>query len=272
MTLLDSTAVYPPEHHVLRDLAIDVQPGRTVNRAWMNVHEHLCNENGRVHTGLVATLVDAICGGLAAVTAQPGWIATADLTLHVAKPIEGDVVSAVARVRRSGRTTIVLEAEVFVNDDESSPVAVSTATFQVLERRQMNPTLVGDLSDDEPRRPFVEGAKRFLQPAYDACGFERLDDERVQVLTAPYILNSLGGIQGGILASLADAATVNALGHPFETVDLHLTYLSLAKVGPVVAAAVPRERRDDYGACSVELFDTGAGRVTTRAETIGVCW
>lgn len=272
MALIESSVVYPPEHHVLRDLAIEVQPGRTQNRAWMATHEFVQNANGRVRTGLVATLVDAICGGLAAVTAQPGWIATADLTMHVAKPIEGDVVGAVARVRRAGRTTIVLESEVFVDDDEANPVALATATFQVLERREMNPTLAGELTDDEPRRPFVEGAKCFTEAAYDACGFERVDDTRMQVSPSPYILNSLGGVQGGILASLVDAATENALGAGMETVDVHLTYLALAKVGPIVATAAVRERHASHGSCSVELFDVGAGRVTTRAETVGVRW
>ena len=271
MTLIDSVVSYPPEHHVLRDLAFDVQFGRSVNRGWMPVNEFVCNARGRVQSGLVATLVDAICGGLAAVTAAPGWIATADLSMHISRPIEGDVVEAVARVRRAGRTTVVLESEIFV-DDREEPTGIATATFSVLQRRDTNPLMNLDLDDEQPRRSFVETTSAFQRPAYEACGFVRCTATTVEVPVHPYILNTLGGVQGGILASLIDAATVNALGDDFETADLHLTYLALAKQGPITAKAEIREVRDAAGTVAVEVSDRGASRVTTRAQTVGVRW
>ena len=272
MTNTASPDVYPPPHHVLRDLAFDVQPGRTINRAWMPVHEYVCNARGRVRTGLVATVVDAICGGLAVVSASPGWIATADLTVHVTAPIVGDEVAAFARVRRSGRTTVVLESEIFVDGRNDDPVAIATATFTVLQRRDNNPILDTEIDGEVPRRPFVEHSARFDRDAYNACGFERIAHDTVQVSPSPYIMNSLGGVQGGILASLIDDATINVLGDEFETVDLHLVYLALAKQGPIRASAIINDLHDDFGSVNVTVEDIGAGRVTTRATAVGVRW
>ena len=49
----------------------------------MPVVPELCGDDGAVRAGALATLVDVIGGGLAATTAHPNWIATADLTLHL---------------------------------------------------------------------------------------------------------------------------------------------------------------------------------------------
>ncbi len=272
MATIDAASVYPPAHHVLRDLAFEVQPGRTINRAWLTTTDMMCNPNGRLHTGLLATMVDAICGGLAAVTAAPGWIATADLTMHVARPLEGDEFAAVARVRRAGRTTVVLEAEVHSDANIHDPIAIATATFSVLQRREQNPTLEAVQGDDQPRRAFVGSTNGFTEPAYGACSFRYLADGVVEVPVHDYILNSLGGVQGGILASLIDAATVHALGDGFETVDLYLTYLALAKQGPIRATPAITHRDSQRGAVSIEVHDTGAQRRNTVANCVGVRW
>jgi uncharacterized protein (TIGR00369 family) len=272
VAIVNTDAAYPPPHHVLRDLALQVQPGTTIHRAWLPVSEQVCNARGRVLTGIVATMVDAICGGLAAVTAAPGWIATADLSMHVGRPLEGDELGAVARVRRSGRTTVILEAEVFADARVDDPLAVCTASFSVLQRRDSNPILVADIGDDEPRRAFVGETSAFESHAYQSCGFQYLDDGVVSVEPHEYILNSLGGVQGGVLASLVDAATVHALGDDFETADLHLVYLALAKVGPIVATPAVLQRNADSGTVSIELHDDGVPRRTTIATSIGVRW
>ena len=273
MAIVNTDAVYPPPHHVLRDLAMQVQANATVNRAWLPVTEHVCNSRGRVLTGVAATMVDAICGGLAAVTAAPGWIATADLTMHVARPLVADrELCAAARVRRAGRTTVIVEAEIFADDATESPLAFCTASFSVLQRRESNPILVADFTDDQPRRAFIGEPTEFARGAYESCGFRYVSNGEVAVSPSEYILNSLGGIQGGVLASLVDAATVHALGPEFETVDLHLVYLALAKVGPIVAAPTVLQRTSTTGTVAVELSDAGVPRRTTVATAVGVRW
>ena len=270
MAIVETGSAYPPELHVLRDLAFEVQPGVDSNRVWMPVNPFVCNERGRVHAGLVITMIDAICGGLAAVTAAPGWIATADLTFHAVRPLVAKEIAGEARVKRAGRTTIVLTTE--VHNENAETLAVATATFSVLPRRDSNPLLESPQNNAERREAFLGGRRELTKPVYDLCGFERRSDGAVEVAATEYIRNSLGGIQGGILGSLADAATVSALGDDFETVDMQLTYLALAKAGPIRATPSVVERHADAGTVAVELRDVGAERTTTRALCKGVRW
>lgn len=264
---------YPPEHHVLRDLAIEVQHGRERSRAWLPCPPEVCDEQGRVRIGAVATAVDAVCGGMAAIAAAPGWIATADFTLHVLAPLEASELEARATVRRAGRTTVVMDAEVVATERPTTPLALGSLTFSVLQRRDSNPVLDAPPAEGEaPRRSFLGATNRFTQPVYDACGFVDHGDGAVEVAVHDYIRNSLGGVQGGVLASLVDAATHSALGPGFQTIDFQLTYLALAKEGPLRATA-RRERVDgDFGAVSVSVHDVGAGRRTTIAQCTGVRW
>ena len=54
-----------------------------------------------MRAGILATLVDAIGGGLAAYAAAPGWIATADLDLQLFGTLTGlSAVDAIGRVLR----------------------------------------------------------------------------------------------------------------------------------------------------------------------------
>src|ERR1700704_3970035 len=94
---------YPPNHHLLRDLRLSFDHGgnnsdERSSRAWMPVVPELCTGDGAVRAGALATLVDVIGGGLAATVAHPGWIATADLTLHVVGAATSGSVEARARV------------------------------------------------------------------------------------------------------------------------------------------------------------------------------
>ena len=74
---------------------------------WINHLELLAGDAS------VTTTHDAVSsgvgGGLAARAAQPDWIATADLTLHVAGAVTEGAVEARARVAHAGRTTVVIE-------------------------------------------------------------------------------------------------------------------------------------------------------------------
>src|SRR3954447_7274836 len=102
---------YPPEHHLLRDLRFTFEHDDAAlrSRAWMPIVPEMCTDLGQARIGALATLVDVIGGGLAATAAAPGWIATADLTLHLVRAARpGSVVEARGRVLRAGRTTVVI--------------------------------------------------------------------------------------------------------------------------------------------------------------------
>jgi uncharacterized protein (TIGR00369 family) len=256
------TSIYPPERHMLRDLRFRFEhdADRTRSRAWMPVVAELCTDQGGARAGALATLVDVIGGGLAAGAAAPGWIATADLTLAVvgaARP--GSVVEARGQVLRAGRTTVVIE--VALVDERERDVGIATMSFAVLPRRDTNP-VADDLHASPPTMATSES--RLAGPLLDQLGV-RVRDAACGIVEVPVIdwaLNSMGAMQGGVVATIADAAAEAALRaatrSPLVVTDLYVTYLGFGRVGPVRSQVEVLGASAGHGAARVELVDAGA--------------
>ncbi len=262
---LAGPVVYPPQHHMLRDLRIEFEHGAHESRAWIPAAAEAADARGHVRTGVLATLVDVIGGGLAALAAAPGWIATADLTLHTLVPIlagRHTTLAAVGRVLRAGRTTVVIECAI-TSEPDPPPAAFATMTFSILERRDVNPVLVA--ADGDPvRQSMATATSRFDRPLLDAFGIRVLAPGVTELDVSPYVVNSLGAVQGGALATLAELAAESLDPNGLAaTVDLQIGYLALAKDGPVRAIA----RALGEGVARVEVVDLGLDRVSTVALT-----
>ena len=267
------TAVYPPDHHLLRDLqfSFDHDASGRRSRAWMPVVTELCTDLGHARAGALATLVDVIGGGLAASAAAPGWIATADLTLHlvgVARP--GSVVEARGVVLRAGRTTVVIE--VALVDERERAIGLATMSFAVLPRRDSNPEV--NLIR-ESRSTMATADSRLARPLLDELGVEVRDATRgvIDVPVVDWALNSMGAMQGGVVATVAEVAAETALRAATNELlvvsDLQLTYLGFGRVGPVRTAVDVLGTSAGYGSARVELVDAGAGsRRMTMAHAV----
>jgi uncharacterized protein (TIGR00369 family) len=262
--------VYPPEHHLLRDLGIEVEHGgELASTAWLAVVPEVLDDTGHVRTGVLATLVDVIGGGLSARAAAPNWIATADLTLHLVRGVRDGNVAAAARVLRAGRTTVVIDVDLR-HDDE--PIGRATMTFSVLPRRDTNPVISFD--DPAPRASLMVPGSGFRAPVLDLLQVAVVDAASgvVEVPVADYSRNSLGALQGGVVALGIDVAAEQALraacGAPVRVTDLHVTYLALVRdrlrTATTVLAATPA-----FGAATVDVVDAGPeGRRTTTARVV----
>jgi len=266
------STTYPPDRHLLRDLQLEFEHGEDrTSRAWMPVVTELLGPDGSVRAGALATLVDVIGGGLAAQAAHPDWIATADLTLHLAGAATGGAVEARARVEHAGRTTVVIE--VGLHDGDGREIGLATMSFARLPRRGTNPDVTTTLT-----------AARSTM-AVDGSGLqvpllEQLDvhvvDAAAGVVEAPvddWSRNSLGSMQGGAVAILVDAATEAAANAgravPLVVADLQLTYLALARVGPVRTRVEVLDTRPGVVVARVELIDVGSDdRVTTIGRVV----
>jgi uncharacterized protein (TIGR00369 family) len=249
---------YPPDEHLLRDLRFSFahDPDGRASRAWMPVVPELCTDRGFARAGALATFVDVIGGGLAATAAQPNWIATADLTLHiVGGAAPGSTVQADARVLRAGRTTVVIEVDLTVDDAD---VAIATMSFSVLPRRDVNPDMSA-VRDDGPSSMAVPDS-RLRTPFLDALGLRVIDAAAgvVEVPVTDWARNSMGAMQGGVVATVADAAAETALrattGDPVVVTDMQVTYLGFGRVGPVRTATEVL----DVHAARVSIADAGA--------------
>jgi uncharacterized protein (TIGR00369 family) len=203
-------------------------------------------------------LVDVTGGGLAARAAAPDWIATADLDVHVAETEdrgEAAVVEAHGRVARAGRTTVVVEVTL-------RPGGTATMTFAVLPRRAGNPDLEA-VGATPGRRSLLPAGPGFAEPFASAVGIEAVDPSagRLSVPVIPYTQNTLGALQGGVVAAVAEAAAASAvaarLGRPTRTVDLHIAYLALGRNGPVVTTTDVLGAAGGRGVARVEVVDTG---------------
>lgn len=262
---------YPPPHHVLRALGYSVvhRPDLT-STARLPVGPHLLGGSGEVATGALATLVDATGGGLAALAARPDWIATSGLTLHLYGPVRAEHVAAQARVVRRGRTTVVLAVDLLADADR--PVGTATMTFALLPRRDANPVMpVLDRPVHHGFAPFDDTPPPDLDTA---IGVE-VGPDSARAPVHPFVINTLGAMQGGVVATLiaraATEAATRRLGDPTVCVDLAIDYLALGKHGPVRAEAHPVRTEPEWVQSEVAVHDEGAdGRRTAVARAVAV--
>lgn len=267
---------YPPPDHVLRELGleVDVRADGTLD-GFLPITDAVRAPSGEPLLGAVATMVDMM-GGIASIRAcTPDRVATADMSLHLVPTGGTDRLEGTMHVRRRGRRTLVVE--VVLRGGNGQPAGLATLTFAILPQPPDAPVL-GTL---EPgRRPAIEHRHVGRRPFADALGLRHVDAATVEIDVVPEVRNSLGALNGGFLTAVIDAAaagaTAAAIGRPAETVDLHIAFLQLGRVGPLRASATVLD--DPSGAAargramlSVDVTDQGSdGLLLTRATAVAV--
>jgi uncharacterized protein (TIGR00369 family) len=262
---------YPPEHHVLRDLGLELETAEDgTARAWMDVSPAVAAPWGGVTAGALATMVDALCGNLAVFAVVPDRVATADMALTMLRPADGQQVEATGRVIRRGRTTVVVEVEV-------SDVAWATATFAVLAQRAETPGPVIRTPPSGRRSLLGDSGRPLDRWLGDEIGLAVVDAAAgaLTISRSDYVTNSFGAVQGGMVAFVAEQAGATAigaaLGAPATTVDLHVAYLAQCRGGPFRTTATVLAAGDGTGSAVVRVIDGGADdRVTTVAQVTAV--
>jgi uncharacterized protein (TIGR00369 family) len=264
---------YPPDRHLLRALRVSFDHADDGSRAWLPVVPELCAHDGSVRAGALTVLVDVIGGGLAAATARPDWIATADLTLHLTGAATTGVVEARAQVLRAGRTTVVLQVELF---SAGNAIGLATMSFSVLPRRETNPAI--EVVNTGGPTTMASAHSRLDAPLFECIGIETIDAARgiVELPVREWATNSMGALQGGVVGAVVEAATLAALIDPIDrsapplvVTDLQLTYLSFGRVGPLRTESQVLAHGRDHGVVRVSLYDTGAeSRQMTVARAV----
>jgi len=93
----------------------------------LKVREELTQNQGIVHGGAVASLIDtATAFAILTVLAPKERVTTVDLTISYLRPVSSGRLRAVARVVRAGRRLFVVSAEVFDEDGTLASTALST--------------------------------------------------------------------------------------------------------------------------------------------------
>jgi acyl-coenzyme A thioesterase PaaI-like protein len=211
--------------------------------------------------GVVSTAVDVLAGAVCGRAIAPDWMATSVMSLHV-----GDVdavrdVELDAVVLRAGRSTVTVEVDIVQEESVGSAVL----TFSRLPRRES--TLVLPDSGGRPGDRYgfgapEDGSRRILSgiDGFDAAiGCRRIDGVpgRTETDVTPYIRNSFGAVNGGVVAAIAAAAARSLVPESWRPSDLTLNLLGQGRDGPVTTTAALLRSDGRSGTVRVDLFDTG---------------
>jgi acyl-coenzyme A thioesterase PaaI-like protein len=267
---------YPPARHILRDLRFDMdrseESGLVVR---MDLVPELLDEHGVLRAGALGIATDVFGGNLSIEAALPDWAVTSELQLHVLGQVTKGPVEVRGDVLRSGRTSVVLEVEVL--DGEERSAAVGSMSFTKIKRRHDNPVLP---VDRPASTTLALEDSYFRSPLLDAIGVRDAPDDpaAIELDLAPYVLNSVDALQGGLVTTLVEvvAARVasHALGKPVVTTDFSVHFLSLGTAGPIRASARLLRAEGDHALLRVELRDRGQenrllSMATARAGVLG---
>ena len=242
-----------------RDLRISIERGEGGGHALLPIVPEILTDRGSVCAGALAVLVDLYCGGLALDVANPSWLATLDMSLHLLRPLERGSVVARGSVLRAGRQTVVVE--VGLRDDAGAEAGLATMTYAILERRADTPQYERDSASR--RTDFALPGSGLTSPFAERLGIRVVDAAggRAELDLCDYVTNSLSALQGGAAATLVDVAGVALgralLGAPVTTTDLEIHYLALGKLAPFRAQARALRREGHSAALRVEVRESG---------------
>jgi uncharacterized protein (TIGR00369 family) len=96
----------------------------------IKIESHHLQQNGFMHGGVTATLLDVVTGIAAYTTVSKDKnVVTADLKVSYLNPSTSEQVFAIGRVRKAGKFLIFCEGEVYDDRGEGEdPVLVATCT------------------------------------------------------------------------------------------------------------------------------------------------
>lgn len=256
---MSAGASYPPDPHVLRDLAFDTENigARTLVRAEGRAPMAV---DDAVGVGTLAILLDVAGAGTAIRAVQPDWIATVDLTYHGGPVPLGPVLIDIAPLR-IGSKLVVMEASVQAGSDEPDPdrqVGLGMVTFARIPGSVTEVT-----ADSREGREALRPAEPLTEPLTDRLGIDILDASagRLSMPHQDYSRNSFGTINGGVVALLAEAAgrarADHESGRTGATHGLEVHYLAQTRTGPAVTET--SVVRSDTSGTTVRVALTDAG-------------
>lgn len=112
-----------------------VAPGET--EIILPFRDDLTQQNGFLHAGIVATILDSACG-YAAYTLMPedANVLSVEFKINLCAPAVGEQIIARARVKKPGRTLTICEGDAFaVQNGTEKLVATMQATMMQVRNR-----------------------------------------------------------------------------------------------------------------------------------------
>jgi acyl-coenzyme A thioesterase PaaI-like protein len=220
-------------------------------------------DGGAVRISVLALIADIVGGWYADLHAGEDWIFTTDLSIVAPARPAPRRVSATGRALRIGKGTAM--TEVAVVDETGRSFAHSQLGFVRMPRRPGDPDKPGKAQ----QRQQWTVQPSITEPVAVAAGCRVTDPAsgRVEVELTDELRNPAGAMQGAMVALVGEvsaaALSAHLLGRPRVVTELHVRFLAMGRVGPIVAEAWPIGDPAD-GSVRVELRDTGSeGRLMT---------
>jgi uncharacterized protein (TIGR00369 family) len=211
-------------------------------------------------------VIDLAGAATALASAQPDWIATADLSFASGDPIvEGPIVVA-ARLVRAGSNVVVVRVDVGdgAGDDRVETMRPAGRGLMTFARIPGAASAVSGrvLPESTPKQSMALAGSGFRAPLLDQLGVRVKDAAGgvIEVDRTEYTRNSFGSINGGVIAIAAEAAAEALLmsqARSFEAVDISVTYLSQTRIGPARTAATFVRFDPHHAVVEVRLVDAG---------------
>jgi acyl-coenzyme A thioesterase PaaI-like protein len=226
------------------DLGFSFEPdGHGVTGELAVTDEILVPGTRLVHASVLATVADVIASVHISDLVAPQVVLTSDLAVHGIVETERDTLLTGARAIKLGASLIVAEAW-FLEEPGGRAVAFAHLTFV---RVEPPPSL------RRPRlaRPFSRGNLR--APFPDHLGARVLAPGVVELDRTPQVIQSVGAVQGGAVALLAELGATSLASGPVTTIAVR--YLSMVRVGP----ARTQSSEVGHGTIRVEIRDVGDG-------------
>ena len=115
--------------HTLGATLDTVNPGKVEIR--LPFQQHITQQHGFVHGGVVATVLDSACGYAAlSLMGEQDGILSIEFKVNFLAPAQGETFIAIGQVRKPGRTISVCEADFLaLGDEQRKLIATMTATM-----------------------------------------------------------------------------------------------------------------------------------------------
>ncbi|MEM7324072.1 MAG: hypothetical protein AAF531_13370, partial [Actinomycetota bacterium] len=151
-----------------------------------------------------------------------------------------------------GKRSLVSSIEVLSG---TVPAAHATVEFSRI-RREASPHTGRPAAADGTWRRMGEG-DLLDRPIEEACGIRVVDPATgmAEVDRAPFVANSIGTLQGGVVALLADVSAAAVVGPNARTIDLQFRFLAQTGAGPARASAEVIRTDVDGTVVGVEVID-----------------
>src|SRR4051812_13344189 len=257
------------------------QTSATSARSMAPLPDAVRDASGAAGLGSLVGLVDVNTAMVGLCASQPDWTATADLMIHEAAPLMHGPAILESHLTRAGSRLIVVGVDIYDGDGltdmdelddpiQLNRVATGLVTFARVPASTSSVSTTWDpMSTIGVRRHLEREGDLPTEPLLQRIGMTVVDAKSgvVEVPNSPYVQNSRGRINGGVLGMVFQGAA-EAAAPGYVGSDLHIHYLASARVGPVRTDTHVVREVDDHVVCRVVAMDAGNDDLVVAQATV----